>query len=92
MPMTTNAVRVLSEAHNPALAADAMADPPVLRCACGYDRHHRMVRAEPNYGFGGWICLIVGVTARPERISFRCRRCYIVIEESTALDALDNAY
>ena len=61
------------------------------RCGCGYERDSPMVRAEPSYGFGGWLCLVIGVTTRPDCITFRCRRCDTVIEESSALDILERA-
>ena len=46
------------------------------KCACGYDRHHYMVSAVPTYTAWGtfWITLM-GVSAAPIRIDFRCRAC-----------------
>jgi len=51
-----------------------------------------MVRAEPKYGFGAWLRLAIGVSARPERIVYRCRRCHSVVEETTAPETLDRSY
>jgi hypothetical protein len=68
----------------------AQAEP--ARCPCGYDRHHLTVRAEPKYGVGSWLRLMVGVSARPERIVYRCRRCDTVMAETTERAALDASY
>lgn len=63
-----------------------MGDEP--KCKCGYDRHHTMVSAEPHYDVRGWFWLIMGATPTPVKISFKCRRCDQVIEETTDPDEL----
>ncbi len=62
------------------------------RCRCGHDRHHYMVTASPSHGLGGWLWLMLGVSHRPSKITYRCRRCDSVIEETTAPEALDAFY
>lgn len=44
-------------------------------CACGHDRHHHMVSARGKYTLMGWLWLMCGVTARPVRVEYWCRRC-----------------
>jgi hypothetical protein len=61
-------------------------------CACGVDRLHPLVSAEPKYGLGAWLRLAIGVSARPERIIYRCRRCHAVVDESTAAETLNESY
>lgn len=70
----------------------AEAHDDVPRCRCGYDRHHYMVSASPSHGVGGWLRLFVGISTRPHKITYRCRRCDDVIEESTEPEALDAFY
>jgi hypothetical protein len=45
-------------------------------CSCGHDRHHHMVSELPTYTTWGafWISLL-GVSATPIRMDFRCRVC-----------------
>jgi hypothetical protein len=45
-----------------------------------------------QFGVGSWLRLMVGVSARPERITYRCRRGDTVIEETTESKALDASY
>lgn len=46
------------------------------RCACGHDRHHHLVSAERSYtSWGGFWVMVMGVSASPIRIDFRCRHC-----------------
>jgi hypothetical protein len=42
-----------------------------------------MVTAEPEYGAGGWALVLFGVSARPVRVRYRCRRCATVIGSTT---------
>lgn len=55
---------------------------PAPACRCGFARGHYMVSAEPEYTFLGWIAMAVGISASPERIRYRCRRCDQVLEET----------
>ncbi len=45
-------------------------------CACGHNRYHLMVSPEPEYTAWAtfWVTLM-GVSATPLRIRFRCRVC-----------------
>jgi len=62
------------------------------RCVCGHDRNHYMVTASPTHGLGGWLRLFVGISTRPTKITYRCRRCDTPIVETTAIEALDSFY
>jgi hypothetical protein len=42
-----------------------------------------MVSAEPHYSFLGWLGLCFGISSRPARVRYRCRRCDEVIDETT---------
>ena len=46
------------------------------RCSCGHDRNHYMVSQLPTYTAWGtfWITLL-GVSATPIRLDFKCRIC-----------------
>jgi hypothetical protein len=57
-------------------------DSPAAVCRCGFARDHYMVSAEPDYTFWAWILMTVGISASPERIRYRCRRCDQVLEET----------
>jgi hypothetical protein len=46
------------------------------RCSCGHDRHHHLVSQERSYtSWGGFWVMVMGVSASPIRIDFRCRHC-----------------
>lgn len=59
-------------------------------CPCGHDRDHHMVSAEGEYTFSGYLRLFFGISARPTRINYRCRRCDKVFESTTNPKILDN--
>lgn len=45
-------------------------------CHCGYHRDHPAIQEEPEYTTWGWIMLsMLGMTPRPDHISFRCMYC-----------------
>jgi hypothetical protein len=51
-------------------------DDQIAKCSCGYDRHHHWVSQERKYSsWNGFWVMVMGVSARPLRIDFRCRRC-----------------
>ena len=52
-------------------------------CRCGHTVDHHMVSAEPAYSFLGWVALLVGISAVPIKLRYRCRRCDIVFDETT---------
>lgn len=53
------------------------------RCKCGHDRTHYMVTPDGKYSGMGWFWVLFGVTTRPVRIEYRCRRCGEVFDETT---------
>ena len=60
-------------------AADKAASPnlePREQCSCGHDRTHHMVSPLPTYTTWGtfWISLL-GISATPIRLDFKCRVC-----------------
>jgi hypothetical protein len=67
-------------------------EPPRKTCRCGHSRGHHMVSADPEYTAWGWLRLVVGISTRPTRIKYRCRRCDQVVESTTAAAELDNYY
>ncbi|HSN99137.1 MAG TPA: hypothetical protein VLS89_12670 [Candidatus Nanopelagicales bacterium] len=52
-------------------------------CGCGHDRTHYMVSAEPQYTLGGYLLLLLGVTVKPIKLKFRCRRCDGIFDMTT---------
>ena len=66
------------------MAEDEPTRPPKdepKRCRCGYSRGHYMVAEERQYGSGGWISLLFGISAKPRRILHRCTICKEVVAE-----------
>jgi hypothetical protein len=61
-------------------------------CRCGFARDHYMVSAEPEYTFGAWIRMAVGISASPQRIRYRCRRCDQVLAETRDPAVLEAHY
>lgn len=61
------------------------------RCSCGHDRNHHMVSPDPVYTLTGsfWVA-VFGVSTKPIRIKFRCRRCNETFEESEEPALLDS--
>jgi hypothetical protein len=46
------------------------------KCACGHTRDAPEVAQEPEYTLWGWILLsVLGISAKPDHIVFRCTRC-----------------
>ncbi len=56
---------------------------PPKTCPCGHPRGHHLVSPEPNYTFGGWMLILIGITAAPTQVRFVCRSCTKVIEVVT---------
>ncbi len=65
--------------------------PPAV-CRCGHDRNHHLVSPEGSYTFSGWFRLLFGISARPTRIKYRCRRCDQVFDQTTDPDVLGKHY
>jgi len=62
-------------------AAGAPAAP--VRCLCGHDRKHPLVR--PEYHYGGWRIVVLGLfgSPSPSRIDFACTDCGEVVGSIT---------
>ncbi len=46
------------------------------KCACGHTRDDPKVAQEPEYTLWGWILLsVLGISAKPDHIVFRCTQC-----------------
>lgn len=74
---------------------ETAASPPpkpakIKACRCGHDRNHHMVSAEGEYTFSGYLRLFFGISARPTRINYRCRRCDQVFDTTTNPKILDS--
>lgn len=64
----------------------------IAQCRCGHARNHHMVSAEGEYSFTGWLALMFGISARPVRVVYRCRRCEEIVEATTDPDVLGKHY
>lgn len=42
-----------------------------------------MVSPTPEYSFGGWCLILIGISAKPRAITFTCRRCGGKLERIT---------
>jgi len=53
-------------------------------CKCGYDINHPNIVHKCQYTKFGWFLLtILGMSAKPKKVSFVCSQCNEVIDEST---------
>lgn len=76
----------MTEADNQAAVADVAAAQPLAerdaatpRCACGHDRSHPQVAPEPVYTEWSWFLFLIGVTAKPRSVLYRCIWCKQVL-------------
>jgi hypothetical protein len=71
-------------------------DPAPVRkprsCRCGHDRTHHLVSAEGKYTFSGYLRLFFGISARPVKVEFHCRKCDKVFDVTTDPAVLDKHY
>ena len=51
-----------------------------------------MVTADAEYTFVGWVALLLGISARPTRINYHCRRCDQTFERTTDPEVLAHHY
>jgi hypothetical protein len=58
-------------------------------CRDGYDRYHHMVTAKAEYSGLGWFLVTFGITFRPKKIRYFCRKCGEVFDESSQKEDLD---
>ena len=63
----------------PTEAAEKAASPDLEileKCSCGHDRTHYMVSTLPTYtGWGTFWITLLGISAVPIRLDFKCRVC-----------------
>lgn len=58
-------------------------------CRCGHARGHAKVSAEAEYSALGWVAVVLGVSARPTCVRFRCRVCGAIFDETREPADLD---
>jgi hypothetical protein len=44
-------------------------------CKCGHDVNHPQIAPEPVYTNGSWLLFLIGVTAKPSSVVYRCVLC-----------------
>ncbi len=65
-------------------ADSASAPAAVPRCRCGHDRRHPYVVADLVYPKGSGLKMwLVGASATPSEVRFRCRKCGEIVETTT---------
>jgi hypothetical protein len=52
------------------------------RCACGHTRNDPQVLPEPFYTGWGWLLFLIGVTAKPLAVLYRCLWCKQILARS----------
>lgn len=55
---------------------------PYPFCPCGFSSTHFYVSPVPIYSAFGYAILLLGATAEPVRVEYRCRRCGFVFEST----------
>lgn len=78
--------------NEPAPSKEAPKARPPKRCACGHARDHYMVSAEGEYTFSGYLRLFFGISARPLKVKYHCRKCDKVFDSTTDPAILDKHY
>lgn len=58
-------------------------------CRDGFDKYHHMVTPKAEYSGIGWFFVTFGITIRPKKIKYMCRKCLEVFDESTSDEDLD---
>jgi hypothetical protein len=51
-----------------------------------------MVNAEAEYSGIGWLMVAIGISWRPERVKYRCRRCDVVFDSTRDAKVLADHY
>lgn len=70
--------------------AKSTSDKPILKtCRDGFDKNHHMITPKAEYSGIGWFLVTFGITTRPTRIKYTCRKCNEVLEVSTLKEDLD---
>lgn len=55
---------------------------PAKSCRCGYTRNDPEILPEPFYTGWGWLLFLIGVTAKPLAVLYRCVWCKQVIAQT----------
>ena len=63
--------------------------PTLKTCRDGYDKNHHMVTPQAEYSGIGWFLVTFGITSRPTKIKYKCRKCNEIFDESTLKEDLD---
>jgi len=58
-------------------------------CRDGFDKNHHMVTPQAEYSGIGWFLVTFGITTRPVKIKYKCRKCNEIFDESTSNEDLD---
>ena len=58
-------------------------------CKDGFNKFHHMVTPKTEYSAIGWFLVTFGITTRPKKIKYTCRKCNEILEESTSKEDLD---
>lgn len=67
-------------------APAAIAPVAVPRCSCGHDRRHPYVIADLIYVKGSGLKMwLVGASATPREVRYRCRKCGETFDSTTDL-------
>ena len=53
------------------------------RCPCGHDRTHYMVSPDNHYTLVGKMVLMLGISVEPVKVTYQCRECWKVFDETT---------
>ena len=72
----------------------ASADPAqkARMCSSGHGRTHHMVSPEGVYTLSGYLRLFFGISARPTKVKYRCRRCNEVFSVTSDPSILEQHY
>ncbi len=59
------------------------------KCRDGFDRNHHLVTPQAEYSGIGWFLVTFGITTRPVKIKYKCRKCNEIFDESSTKEDLD---
>jgi hypothetical protein len=63
--------------------------PALKTCRDGFDKNHHMVTPQAEYSTIGWFLVTFGITTRPTKIKYTCRKCNEIFDESILKEDLD---
>ncbi|WGL58521.1 hypothetical protein QEJ31_08205 [Pigmentibacter sp. JX0631] len=58
-------------------------------CSDGFDRYHHMITPKAEYSGFGWFLVTFGITAKPKKIKYYCRKCNEIFDESTETEDIE---